>query len=109
MRLDNKVALVTGAASGFGKGIAATFAREGARVAVIDIDGEAAREAAASRAAFSLMSTTATRAPSRAKVSAMPLPKPDAAPVTSATLLSRRMLLPLRWSSRFNSVTARPS
>ncbi len=25
MRLDNKVALVTGAASGFGKGIAATF------------------------------------------------------------------------------------
>jgi len=48
MRLDNKVALVTGAASGFGKGIAATFAREGARVAVIDIDEEAARAAAAS-------------------------------------------------------------
>src|SRR5262247_2967051 len=48
MRLDNKVALITGAASGFGKGIAATFAREGARVAVIDINGEAAREAAAS-------------------------------------------------------------
>src|SRR5262245_45169858 len=53
-------------------------------------------EAAASPAAFSLMSTTATRAPSRAKVSAMPLPKPDAPPVTSATLLSRRMLVSFR-------------
>jgi hypothetical protein len=53
-------------------------------------------EAAASPAAFSLMSTTATRAPSRAKVAAMPLPKPDPAPVTSATLLSRRMLFSFR-------------
>ncbi|MDH3660321.1 MAG: glucose 1-dehydrogenase [Alphaproteobacteria bacterium] len=38
MRLQNKTALVTGAASGFGEGIAKTFAREGARVAVVDIN-----------------------------------------------------------------------
>jgi 3-oxoacyl-[acyl-carrier protein] reductase len=38
MRLENKTALVTGAASGFGTGIAETFAREGARVAVVDIN-----------------------------------------------------------------------
>ena len=48
MRLDNKVALVTGAASGFGQGIAEIFAREGARVAVLDINEQAARQAAAS-------------------------------------------------------------
>jgi 3-oxoacyl-[acyl-carrier protein] reductase len=46
MRLDNKVALITGGGSGFGKGIVETFAREGARVAVIDINEEAARTVA---------------------------------------------------------------
>src|SRR5919198_39333 len=38
MRLANKVAIVTGAGSGFGAGIAKRFAEEGARVVVNDID-----------------------------------------------------------------------
>ena len=46
MRLKDKTAIVTGAGSGFGKGIAMRFAKEGARVGVVDINAEAAREAA---------------------------------------------------------------
>jgi 3-hydroxybutyrate dehydrogenase len=38
MRLENKVAVVTGAASGIGKEIARTFVREGARVVIADLN-----------------------------------------------------------------------
>jgi 3-hydroxybutyrate dehydrogenase len=47
MRLRNKVAVVTGAASGIGKEIARTFAREGAKVIIADLNKAGADAAAA--------------------------------------------------------------
>jgi 3-oxoacyl-[acyl-carrier protein] reductase len=46
MRLAGKVAVVTGAASGFGEGIATKFITEGAKVVVADRDGDGAERAA---------------------------------------------------------------
>jgi len=46
MQLKDKVAFVTGAASGIGKAIAALYAREGAAVAVADLNADAATAAA---------------------------------------------------------------
>ena len=46
-RLDGKVAIVTGAASGFGRTTAARFAREGAGVVIVDLDEPRGREAVA--------------------------------------------------------------
>ena len=38
MRLKNKIAIITGAASGFGKGIAKKFSKEGAKLILVDIN-----------------------------------------------------------------------
>lgn len=46
MRLENKVAIITGSASGMGQVAAETFAREGARVVVTDIAVPAGEETA---------------------------------------------------------------
>ena len=46
MRLKGKTALVTGAASGFGKGIAERFVAEGARVAILDMNDDGAKSVA---------------------------------------------------------------
>jgi 3-hydroxybutyrate dehydrogenase len=47
MRMQGKVAIVTGAASGIGREIARAFAREGAKVWIADLTLEAAQAAAA--------------------------------------------------------------
>lgn len=46
MRLKDQVAVITGAGSGIGLEIARTFVREGARVAIADLDGNAVARAA---------------------------------------------------------------
>ena len=45
--LTNKVAVITGGARGIGAGIASVMARQGARVAVLDLDGTQAEKTAA--------------------------------------------------------------
>jgi 3-oxoacyl-[acyl-carrier protein] reductase len=46
MRLENKVAIITGAASGFGEGMARRFAREGAKIVVADLNHAGAKRVA---------------------------------------------------------------
>jgi len=46
MKLQDKVCIITGAASGIGHGIARRYVEEGARVAIADLDYDAARQTA---------------------------------------------------------------
>lgn len=46
-QLQNKIAIITGSAGGFGEGIAQAYVAEGAKVIVADINGDAARKVAA--------------------------------------------------------------
>jgi NAD(P)-dependent dehydrogenase (short-subunit alcohol dehydrogenase family) len=49
-KLKDRIAIITGAASGIGKGMAELFAAEGAKVVVTDLQGDAGRELAHSLA-----------------------------------------------------------
>lgn len=44
MRLQGKVGIVTGSASGIGRGIALAMAKEGAHIAIVDVNEEKGKE-----------------------------------------------------------------
>ena len=54
MRLQHKVAIVTGGGSGFGAGIVKKFAQEGARVIIADIDFSKAKKVAKTSESFAV-------------------------------------------------------
>jgi 3-oxoacyl-[acyl-carrier protein] reductase len=70
MRLKNKVAIVTGAGSGFGEGIARKFVAEGAQVLIADRDADAAQRVADALGAKAIRADVAVAADVHAMVEA---------------------------------------
>ncbi|MBP0443751.1 glucose 1-dehydrogenase [Roseomonas sp. SSH11] len=68
MRLQGKIALVTGAASGFGEGIARAYAEQGAKVAVADLNLEGAKRVAGEIGGVALGGDVASSADIKAMV-----------------------------------------
>ncbi len=58
MRIEGKVAIITGAGSGFGEGIAKRFAAEGAKVVIADINDEGAQRVASEIGAAAIATKT---------------------------------------------------
>jgi 3-oxoacyl-[acyl-carrier protein] reductase len=71
MRLKNKIAIVTGGASGFGEGIARKFIAEGAQVLIADRDGTAAQRVAEALGAKAIRADVAVAEDVRAMVEAV--------------------------------------
>jgi NAD(P)-dependent dehydrogenase (short-subunit alcohol dehydrogenase family) len=72
MRLNNKVAIITGAGAGIGAATAALFVREGAKVVLGDLNHEAVKAAAAKlgEAAVAMQADVKTSADAKAMVAA---------------------------------------
>jgi 3-oxoacyl-[acyl-carrier protein] reductase len=70
MRLANKTAIVTGGASGFGEGIVRKFVAEGARVAIADLNEQAATALASALGAVAIGADVSSDASVAAMVTA---------------------------------------